>query len=85
LISNITRAESNALKSLKRNRDIRILPADRGNCMVIMNKSIYMEKLNTLLESGVYEPLQKDLIRLKKLKVKYRSFCPRANQGFLLN
>jgi hypothetical protein len=41
LISNITRAESNALESIKSNTDMRILPADKGNCTVVMNESTF--------------------------------------------
>jgi hypothetical protein len=53
LISNITKAESSALKSLIHNKDIRVLAADKGNCTVVMNIPTNMEKLSTLLESGV--------------------------------
>jgi hypothetical protein len=82
LISNISRAESNALKSLKRNRDIRILPGDKGNCTVVMNETTYMEKLNTLLDSGVYETLPKDSTsRIERknsetfIQAQIRAFC----------
>jgi hypothetical protein len=42
------------------NKDIRILQTDKGNCIVMFDESKYKEKLNTLLESGVYKPLPKD-------------------------
>jgi hypothetical protein len=83
LISNISRTESNALKSLKRNRDIRILPADKENCTVVMNETMYMEKLNTLLDSGVYEPLPKDLTSRTERKI--QKLLSKHNQGFLSN
>jgi hypothetical protein len=78
LTSNISRAESNALKSLKCNRNPRSLPADKGNCRVVVNGSTYMEKLNTLLESGVYEPVLKDPTseierKVQKLLSKHKS------------
>jgi hypothetical protein len=47
--------ESMALKSLKDNKEIRILQADKGNCTVMLNESTYKEKISSLLESGVYE------------------------------
>jgi hypothetical protein len=53
LISNVSRAESNALKSLKPNKDIRTFPANNVNCTDVINESTYTEKLNTLLDSGV--------------------------------
>jgi hypothetical protein len=48
------------MKSLKLNKDIRTLQADKGNWTVVLDESKYKDKLNTLLESGVYEPLPKD-------------------------
>jgi hypothetical protein len=48
------------VKSLRLNKDIRILQADKGHCTVVLDESEYKDKLNTLLESGVYEPLPKD-------------------------
>jgi hypothetical protein len=52
--------ELKAVKSLKLNKDIRILKAYKGNCEVVLDESKYKDKLNTLLQSGVYEPLSKD-------------------------
>jgi hypothetical protein len=39
------------------NKDIRTLQADKGNGTVVFDESKYKDKLNTLPESGVYEPL----------------------------
>jgi hypothetical protein len=58
--SNISKKELKALKSLRLNKDIRILPADKGNCTVVLDEIKYRDKINTLLKSGVYEPLSKD-------------------------
>jgi hypothetical protein len=56
----MTTKELKALKSLRLNKEIRILQADKGNCTVVFDEHKYKEKLNTLLESGVYETLPKD-------------------------
>jgi hypothetical protein len=48
------------LKSLKNNRHIWILQADKGNCTVVLNESTYNEKIASLLDAGVYEILRKD-------------------------
>jgi hypothetical protein len=48
------------IESLKENKEIIILQADKGNCMVVLNKSTYKEKISSPLESGVYEILWKD-------------------------
>jgi hypothetical protein len=66
---NITRAESKALNSLKHNKEIMILQADKGNCTVILDKSTCKEKLTTLVNSGVNEPWQ------KVLYLKWREWC----------
>jgi hypothetical protein len=58
--SNITRKESVVLKSLRDNKEIRILQADKGNCALILDESTYKENISSLLESGIYEILHKD-------------------------
>ena len=59
--SNLNQAESEALEKLQRDRDIEILPADKGRCTVVMNKKDYQSKVNTLLsDSKTYEKLKKD-------------------------
>jgi hypothetical protein len=57
---NTTMKELKTVKSLRLNKDITILQADKDNCTVVFDESKYKEKFNTLLESGVYEPLPKD-------------------------
>jgi hypothetical protein len=51
ITSNITQEEYRAIKSLKLNKNIRILPADKGNCSVVLDETTYKDKLNKLLES----------------------------------
>jgi hypothetical protein len=48
------------MKSLRHNRDIRILQAEKGSWTVVLDESKYEDKVNTLLESRAYEPLPKD-------------------------
>jgi hypothetical protein len=43
---NMTKQEFKALKSLKLNKDIRILQADKGNCTVLLDEYEYRNKLN---------------------------------------
>jgi hypothetical protein len=69
------------VKSLRLNKDIRILRADTGNCTVVLDESEYKDKLNTLLESGVYETLSKDPAakverNVQKLLSKYKTTLP---------
>jgi hypothetical protein len=76
--SNITRMESRALISSKQDREIKILPADKGNCTVVLNDSTYKQKIFSLLESGVYETLKKDPTsqierKIRRLLFKHKS------------
>jgi hypothetical protein len=56
----MTTKELKAVKSLRLTKDNRILQADKSNCTVVFDEFKHKEKLDTLLESGVYESLPKD-------------------------
>ena len=50
-----------ALKSLRENKDIIILPADKGKATVVMNKSDYEDKMNHMLsDEQTYSKVDKD-------------------------
>ena len=77
-IPNSTKKELKAVKFSRLNKDIRLLQADKGNCTVVLDESEYKDKLNTLLESGIYEPLPKDStakieMKVQKLFSKYKT------------
>lgn len=48
--SNTSKAEFVALKNLRDNKDILVLPADKGNATVIMNTADYKSKITTMLD-----------------------------------
>lgn len=56
------------MKSLRLDKDIRILQAKKGNCMVVLDGSKY-DELNILLEPGVHELLSEDHIAKVETKV----------------
>ncbi len=59
--SNITPDESRALRSLRRDDSIVILPADKGRSTVVMDKSDYEKKVMDLLsETNTYRKLPRD-------------------------
>ena len=61
LDSNLTRDEHRALKRLKNDEDIVILPADKGRVTVVMNKTDYHNKMDSLVDDkDTYELLKKD-------------------------
>ena len=51
---NITKEERLAIKSLQRDENIVILPADKGNATGVMDKAEYSNKLADLIENGGY-------------------------------
>ncbi len=59
--SNLTIQERKALTSLQRDRDITILPADKGRCTVVLNTTDYLSKVNSLLSNtATYETPKRD-------------------------
>ncbi|XP_072050005.1 uncharacterized protein [Amphiura filiformis] len=59
--SNISKEERVALRELKEDKDITILPADKGRATVILNKTDYQDKANDLLnDTNTYKPLKRD-------------------------
>ncbi|XP_077986089.1 uncharacterized protein LOC144440576 [Glandiceps talaboti] len=58
--SNLSKEEQLALKDLKQDNDIQILPADKGRMVVVLNTSDYKQKCQDLLsDSGTYLKLGK--------------------------
>lgn len=49
-----------AVQELRRDDSIVILPADKGNVTVVMNRNDYNSKMEALLQSTDYEIVKKD-------------------------
>ena len=49
-----------ALKNLKEEESIMVLPADKGHASVVMDTDAYRAKMSTLIENGPYQLLNKD-------------------------
>lgn len=58
--ANLTREQSCALKELEKDKTIVVLPADKGNATVIMDRTQYNDKMNEILSDVSYKPLTKD-------------------------
>ena len=58
--SNLDKEMKKALKDLRMDEEIVILPADKGNATVVMDKSEYMTKMNRMLEDDTYKELMRD-------------------------
>ena len=57
---NLTKAQTSALRELKRDRDHIVLTADKGVAMVIMDRQVYINKANQLLNQDTYKAITKD-------------------------
>ena len=58
---NLTKDELHALRRLRNDKDIVILPADKGRVTVVMDKKDYTDKMDSLVnEKQTYEPLKRD-------------------------
>ena len=62
IIRNISDDEFSALKSLRNNRNIVICRADKGNCIVILDKKDYIEKINQILELKQFKSAKDTLL-----------------------
>ena len=58
---NVPKEEIRALQDLKKDRDIMVLPADKGKATVILDKKDYNSKIEAILnDTKTYQPLKKD-------------------------
>ena len=61
LKSNINKLERDALDSLGKNKDITIVPADKGRAVVVLNTEDYVKKAKSLLsDTQTYKVVPKD-------------------------
>ena len=59
--SNLTKDERQGLKRLKTDENIVILPADKGRVTVVVDKTDYYDKMDTLVnDKQTYEELKRD-------------------------
>ena len=57
----MTKDELHALRRLRNDKDIVILPADKGRVTVVMDKKDYTDKMDSLVnDKQTYEPLKRD-------------------------
>ena len=56
----ITKEMQEALKNLKQDDSIMILPADKGRASVVLNTDTYHDKMKTLIETSPCQLLNKD-------------------------
>ena len=66
---NLTTAQSQATKELKRDRDHIVLTADKGVAMYIMDRQDYINKFNNLLNQPTYRAVPWDPTKTIKNKL----------------
>ena len=66
---NLDKDERTVLKTLRQDRTITILPADKGNATVVMDTEEYERKVKSLLEEAVYKKVKKDPTQATERKV----------------
>lgn len=59
-VSNLSREERDAVGELASLEEVKILQADKGGAVVVMDKAEYDGKLRNLIESGPYEKVKSD-------------------------
>ncbi|XP_066267585.1 uncharacterized protein [Branchiostoma lanceolatum] len=68
--SNITKQERDALKELRKDKNVLILPADKGKATVLMDRTDYEEKVSVMLaDMKTYEKLPTDPTQKYKRKL----------------
>ena len=67
--SNITKEEQKALKELKKDTNRVILTADKGTCLVVMDKEEYISKAQELLKEETYRLIPQDPTNKQKNKL----------------
>ena len=64
---NITKEEREAIKTLKEDGTWVVLTADKGAAMVVMDKSLYVDKCMTLLQdTNVYKPCRDQISQIHR-------------------
>ena len=58
--SNLSSCLRRAVKDVRKDETIVILPADKGNATVVMDRTEYVNKLETMLADDTYRKLKKD-------------------------
>nr|XP_022903159.1 uncharacterized protein LOC111415639 [Onthophagus taurus] len=68
--SNLTMNERRALRTIREKPDIIILPTDKGNATVVMDRKEYDDKIKSLLDPATYKKIKKDPIEkiVRKMK-----------------
>ena len=85
IIPNITLKERNSLKKLSLDEELIVLPADKGNCTVVLDVKDYNSKMLNLLEDVStyqevnYDPTARVLRKVRQKTTEYKSAINKIN------
>ncbi len=66
----LSKDEIKALQELRKDKEVKVLPADKGKATVVIDSKEYESKLNNLLkDEKVYEILKKDPTSMYKTRL----------------
>jgi hypothetical protein len=78
---NLTSAERGALRALKANNTLMVLPADKGNVTVVLDTADYNQKIPALLEDKAYKKLKKTILLLNTSSISEEVYQQLRPQG----
>ncbi|XP_071054397.1 uncharacterized protein [Onthophagus taurus] len=86
--SNLTVGEKKALRSIKEKSEIVVLPADKGNATVVMDRKEYDDKMMNLLDPATYRKIKKDptdkIVRKMKQLIKSTGIPAEQQKGLFV-
>jgi hypothetical protein len=56
----MSKVEQDALQALQNNKDITLLPADKGNATFVLLSEDYRSKIRSMLSDAIYKKLTAD-------------------------
>ena len=87
---NLDKGMKRALKTLRKDDSIVILPADKGNATVVIDKTEYVGKMTQMLKDGTYRKLTRDPTSKVETKItkalkqlEARGFISDKERGYL--
>ena len=81
--SNLPSHLRQAANTLRKDQSIVILPADKGNVTVVMNREEYTDKIKTMLSDGTYKRLKEDPTATVERKIN-RALAKCEKDGYII-
>ena len=63
-----------SIRSLQKDENIVILPADKGNATVVLDRTDYVAKMENLLDDDAYKKVKRD--PTSRIETRISIYCP---------